>query len=115
MLGSVNSELAAEGLCEAHVRLQQWKDLQSATSSLTHAPALAAFYQLEGAAEGRGSDLLVPLAANPPDCPEAFYRLGQLYLAEQQDNLACTSFLKVSSFVLFHSMLPNHSFYEKEN
>lgn len=98
MLGSVSSELAAEGLCEAHVRLQQWKDLQSATSSLTHAPALAAFYQLEGAAEGRGSDLLVPLAANPPDCPEAFYRLGQLYLAEQQDNLACTSFLKVSSF-----------------
>ncbi|XP_054277686.1 tetratricopeptide repeat protein 37-like [Macrosteles quadrilineatus] len=92
VLKNHQSPLAAEALCETHLRLKQWSDLSSAVTHLSHAPGLAALYQLETQVEG--GDLLPLLLDNTPDCPEAWYRLGCLHQNKGDLQLACTAFLK---------------------
>lgn len=94
------NDLASEGLCQAKLKLGQWDDVDKAVSTFTHAPALAELLRLEaavGKSRGNDKDVMSTLAENTPDCPEAWYRLGKLYLATESYNQACTAFLKVDS------------------
>ncbi|XP_046687874.1 uncharacterized protein LOC124373556 [Homalodisca vitripennis] len=94
LLAEGQCELAAEALCQAYLQLRQWTDLLTALPCLSHAPALAALLHLECDHQGAGKELLPTLAQHTPDCPEAWYRIGQLYNTECSYDLACTAFLK---------------------
>lgn len=96
MIADSFNELAAEGLCQAKLQLGKWEDVEVGVKGLSHAPALAELLRLEAAVgKSGGQDLLSSLSQNTPNCPEAWYRLGRLYLADESPNLACTAFLKV--------------------